>query len=98
MKKLILIMSVIILAMILLPALSEEVIAKYKDTFLTTEKIKGAAWHKAFYIFNPEKYRGKKIVFRMNMKRIEGNAPLSVGQFQRRRLHSGGCRIRQWRY
>ena len=69
---------VIILAIILLPALSEEVIAKYKDTFLTTEKIKGAAWHKAFYIFNPEKYRGKKIVFRMNMKRIEGNAPLSV--------------------
>ena len=65
------------IAMVLLPALSEEVIAKFKDIVLTTEKSKGATWNKAFYIFKPEKYRGQKVVFRMNMKRIEGNAPLT---------------------
>ena len=69
----------LILAILLLPALhAEEVIAKFKATSLTTEKIKGASRHKAFYIFKPEKYRGKKVVFRMNMKRIEGNAPLTA--------------------
>ena len=60
------------------PALSEEIIVKYKDTVLTTEKSKGASWHKAFYVFKPEKYRGKKVMFRMNLKRTAGSAPLAI--------------------
>ena len=68
----------ITLAILLLPLLSGEVIEKYKDTVLTTEKIKGASQHKAFYIFKPEKFRGRKVVFRMNIKRTAGNAPLDV--------------------
>ena len=69
----------LILAILLLPTLAaEEIIENFKDRVLTTEKMKGASRHKAFYIFKPEKYRGKKVVFRMNMKRTAGNAPLNV--------------------
>ena len=66
------------MAMLLLPALPETVIAKYKDTALTTEKSSKASYHKAFYIYKTQKYRGGKVVFRMKVKRSEGNAALQA--------------------
>ncbi|MBQ6598842.1 MAG: hypothetical protein IJH79_14935, partial [Lentisphaeria bacterium] len=66
------------MAMLLFPALPETVIAKYKDTVLTTEKRSKASYHKAFYIYKTQPYRGKKIVFRMKVKRSEGNAALQA--------------------
>jgi len=66
------------LAMFLFPALPETVIAKYKDTVLTTEKSSNITYHKAFYIYKAQKYRGGKAVFRMKVKRSEGNAALQA--------------------
>ena len=66
-------------AMLLLPVGAEKIISKAKDTILSTETHKGTIVNKAFYVFKPAKnYRGKKVVYRMNVKRIAGSAALSV--------------------
>ena len=66
-------------ALLLLPAGAEKIIAKAQDTVLSTEGSKSAIISKAFYVFkNVSRYRGKKVVFRMNVKRLEGSSPLGV--------------------
>ncbi|MBO4648286.1 MAG: DUF4838 domain-containing protein [Lentisphaeria bacterium] len=62
------------LTVLLLPALPETVLVKCKDTVLSTET--GSS--KAFYVSNAQKYRNQKVIFRMNVKRSEGNAPLEA--------------------
>ena len=66
-------------ALLLLPAGAEKIIAKAKDTVLSTEKSKAAIISHAFYVFkNVSQYRGKKVIFRMNVKRLEGSSPLGI--------------------
>lgn len=66
-------------AMLLLPVGAEKIISKAKDTVLSTETHKGTIVNKAFYVFKPAKnYRGKKVVYRMNVKRIAGSAALGI--------------------
>ena len=65
-------------AMFLLPAFAETVITGYKGTVLTTEESSEDSSHKAFYVYNAQKYKGKKVVFRMEVKRSEGNAALQA--------------------
>lgn len=76
MKKLLLTLAA---AFLLLPAGAEKIIGTHKDTVLSTETQKGGVVNKAFYVFKPaQNYRGKKVIFRMNAKRIEGNSDLGV--------------------
>ncbi len=61
---------------------AEKVIAKFKDCTLRTDlKTKWSVTSKSFYVFtkNAQKYRAKKVVFRADVKRIEGNSPLRAG-------------------
>ena len=65
--------------LLLLPAGAEKVIARARKAILSTETRKGPIIHKAFYVFKPAKnYRGKKVMFRMNVKQITGSSPLGI--------------------
>ena len=61
---------------------AEKVIAKFKDATLTTDlKSKWSVTSKSFFVFtkNARAQRGKKIVFRMDARRVKGESPLSAG-------------------
>ena len=76
MKKLLMTLAA---ALLLLPAGAEKIINVHKDTVLSTETQKGGVINKAFYVFKTAKnYRGKKVIFRMNAKRVTGNSALGV--------------------
>ena len=58
---------------------AEKVIAKFKDCTLKTNlATKWSVTAQSFYVFkqNARKYRGKKVVFRADIKRLQGDAPL----------------------
>ena len=81
--------------LLLLPCgAAEKVIAKFKDVTMKTDlKTKWGTTTKSFYVFGKtaRKYRGKKVVFRMDIKRIEGEAPL--GATFRCSTKPGGLRV-----
>ena len=77
---------------LLLPAGAEKIIARYKDRVISTETGKAPIPSFGFYVFKPaQTYRGKKVVFRMDIKRIEGEAPL--GATFRCSTKPGGLRV-----
>ena len=65
------------------PAQPEKILVRRDDAVITTEGNNKTVIVKLFPLFHVEKYRGRKIVFRMNVKRTEGGAPLK-------------CRLRCW--
>ena len=76
MKKILLTLAA---AFLLLPAGAGKLIAKHKDFVFSSETQKGVVVHQAFYVFKPAKnYRGKKVVFRADAKRLTGNAPMGI--------------------
>ena len=74
MKKLLLTAMAVFM---LLPAGAEKIIARYKDRVISTETGKAPIPSFGFYVFKPaQTYRGKKVVFRADVKRSAGTAAL----------------------
>lgn len=68
---------------VLLPCgAAEKVIKKFNDKSLSTNlKAKWSVTTTSFYVYakQAQKYRGKKVVFRMDARRVKGSAPLTAG-------------------